>query len=60
MLLLPSYRELRFSVGKRIALLSACWEQRFSFLKFGRGLVQSALLPKIRGMYLSDDKEGLI
>ena len=34
MLLLPSYRELRFSLGKRIALLSACWEQRFSFLKF--------------------------
>jgi hypothetical protein len=32
MLLLPSYRELRFSLGKRIALLSACWEQRFSFL----------------------------
>jgi hypothetical protein len=32
MLGLPSYRELRQTVGKRIALLSACWEQRFSFL----------------------------
>src|SRR5215213_179362 len=31
MLGLPSYRELRQTVGKRIALLSACWEQRFSF-----------------------------
>jgi hypothetical protein len=26
MLLLPSYRELRRTIGKRIALLSACWE----------------------------------
>jgi hypothetical protein len=34
MLLLPSYRELRLSLGKRIALLSACWEQRISLLKF--------------------------
>src|ERR1051325_249902 len=33
MLWLPSYRALRRAVGKRIALLSACCEQRFSFLK---------------------------
>ena len=32
MLRLPSYRKLRRFIGKRIALLSACWEQRFSFL----------------------------
>src|SRR5215217_3491342 len=31
MLLLSSWRELRRTLGKRIALLSACWEQRFSF-----------------------------
>jgi hypothetical protein len=31
MLSLPSYRKLRLTIGKRIALLSACWEQRFSF-----------------------------
>jgi hypothetical protein len=34
MLELPSFRELRRTLGKRIALLSACWEQRFSFLNF--------------------------
>src|ERR1051325_4701406 len=44
MLLLPSYRELRFSLGKRIALLSACWEQRFSFLKFFSDLRYPRLL----------------
>jgi hypothetical protein len=33
MLWLPSYRELRRFIGKRIALLSACWKQRFSLLK---------------------------
>jgi hypothetical protein len=33
MLGLPSYRELRQTVGKRIALLSACWGQRISFFK---------------------------
>jgi hypothetical protein len=31
MLMLPSYRELRLFIRKRIALLSACWGQRFSF-----------------------------
>src|SRR5215510_14741435 len=33
MLGLPSYRKLRLTIGKRIALLSACWGQRISFLK---------------------------
>src|ERR1043166_3732529 len=32
MLWLPSCKALRRFIGKRIALLSACWEQRFSFL----------------------------
>src|SRR5215510_11286839 len=35
MLRLPSYKALRRFIGKRIALLSACWEQRFSFLGHG-------------------------
>jgi len=36
MLWLPSYKALRRVIRKRIALLSACWGQRFSFLKISR------------------------
>jgi hypothetical protein len=41
MLWLPYCRELRLSIGKRIALLSACWEQRISFLKTTHYLTQT-------------------
>jgi predicted enzyme related to lactoylglutathione lyase len=53
MLWLPSYRELRRTIGKRIALLSACWEQRISFLNHihtplsSRLIVLDYPLPKI-------------